>query len=321
MTHEIEIFSAGKHTDSAGNTHTFTQQDLQSMASNYNPEKHEAPVVIGHPQMDTPAYGWVKSLLCKGNRLIAHLKDIDTKFATCIRQGRYKKVSAAFYAPKATGNPAPGVFSLRHVGFLGGYPPAVKGLKQVAFSEENENDMAVMERDFSALHQEELPENDDFSLESETEQERLEAIRTALDLERNAFEKEKISFMETQCRTQAEEFIHTLVHKGSVLPHEKSGLVDFMDTLNKDNILTFGEGTTAHKNTTSWDFFTHFLSCLPPRVVYGESMSFDEGADGEDSTVHGVVKKARTLIKTARTKGENLSASQAVEQILQKTHY
>ncbi len=60
--------------------------------------------------------------------------------------GRYKKVSASFYQPDSPNNPVPtGVFYLRHVGFLGAQPPAIKGLKDIAF---NENEEGVIE--FSA---------------------------------------------------------------------------------------------------------------------------------------------------------------------------
>ena len=40
--------------------------------------------------------------------------------------------------PNSTNNPVPGVYYLRHVGFLGAQPPAVKGLKDVAFAEEDD---------------------------------------------------------------------------------------------------------------------------------------------------------------------------------------
>ena len=48
-----------------------------------------------------------------------------------VRAGRFKKVSASFYTPDSPHNPVPGVYYLRHVGFLGAQPPAVKGLAPV----------------------------------------------------------------------------------------------------------------------------------------------------------------------------------------------
>ncbi len=55
-----------------------------------------------------------------------------------VASGKFKKVSAAFYLPDSPNNPHKGVLSLRHVGFLGAMPPAVKGLKQVEFAEDDD---------------------------------------------------------------------------------------------------------------------------------------------------------------------------------------
>jgi molecular chaperone GrpE (heat shock protein) len=121
----IEIFKAGTHTDSAGNTRAWTEKDLDNIASKYNPAHHEAPVVIGHPKDNAPAFGWVEGLERKGSVLYAKLKDLVPEFVEAVKKGLYKKRSISLY-PDMT---------LRHVGFLGAMPPAVKGLADVAFSE------------------------------------------------------------------------------------------------------------------------------------------------------------------------------------------
>jgi len=121
----IEIFKAGAHTDSAGNARTWTEKDLDAIASKYNPANHEAPVVIGHPKDNAPAFGWVEGLERKGSVLYAKLKDLVPEFVEAVKKGFYKKRSISLY-PDMT---------LRHVGFLGAMPPAVKGLTDVAFSE------------------------------------------------------------------------------------------------------------------------------------------------------------------------------------------
>lgn len=121
----IEIFKTGTHTDAAGNTRTWTEEDLDSIAAKYNPAGHEAPVVIGHPKDNAPAFGWVEGLERKGSVLYAKLKDLIPEFVDAVKKGLYKKRSISLY-PDMT---------LRHVGFLGAMPPAVKGLADVAFSE------------------------------------------------------------------------------------------------------------------------------------------------------------------------------------------
>lgn len=121
----IEIFKTGTHTDSGGKTRDWTDKDLEEIAALYKPEIHEAPIVIGHPEHDSPAYGWVESLKVEGGKLLASVKDVADEFKDWVRKGLYKKISIALYPD----------LGLRHVGFLGATPPAVKGLKQAAFGD------------------------------------------------------------------------------------------------------------------------------------------------------------------------------------------
>lgn len=130
----IEIFRAGRHTDMHGRTIEFTRDDLASMAANYDPDLSEAPVVVGHPKDNTPAYGWVRGLRADGDVLSAELHQVDADFADMVRAGRFKKRSASIFLPDGSDNPTPGKHYLRHVGFLGGAAPAVKGLKEVNFA-------------------------------------------------------------------------------------------------------------------------------------------------------------------------------------------
>jgi hypothetical protein len=68
--------------------------------------------------------------------------NVDPQFAEIVAAGRYKKISASFYLPDSPSNPKPGVMYLRHVGFLGAQPPAIKGLRNSTFAS---NDEGVVE--------------------------------------------------------------------------------------------------------------------------------------------------------------------------------
>lgn len=134
---QIEIFKAGKRYDANGVLKDITVADLEKTVAAYNPEYHEAPLVIGHPKSNNPAWGWVKGLSLEGDVLKADVDEVDAEFAEMVKDGKFKKVSAVFYLPDSPNNPHKGVLSLRHVGFLGAMPPAVKGLKQVEFAEDD----------------------------------------------------------------------------------------------------------------------------------------------------------------------------------------
>lgn len=137
---KIHIFKTGTHTDSNGVSVSFTETDLQNSINAYNPAIHQAPIVIGHPKTDAPAFGWVKSLTADNGNLYAVPEQIQHDFGEQVKQGLFKKVSASFYPPNSPTNPVKGVYYLRHIGFLGAEPPAIKGLEPIEF---NENDKAV----------------------------------------------------------------------------------------------------------------------------------------------------------------------------------
>ena len=140
----IEIFRAGKRTDANGVVVDITTADLQQAVDAYNINFHESPAVIGHPQLNAPAYGWVKRLELDGDVLKAEFDQIDPEFAEMVEKGRFKKISSSFYLADSPNNPCPGNLYLRHVGFLGAMPPAVKGLRNPEFAD---NEQGVV--DFS----------------------------------------------------------------------------------------------------------------------------------------------------------------------------
>lgn len=130
----FELFKVGKHTSMGGDSIAFSESDLQAAVAAYDPALHEAPIVVGHPKDNHPAFGWIKSLSYADGTITAEPQQVDESFAELVEKGRYKKRSASFYTPDAPNNPKPGTYYLRHVGFLGAMPPAVKGLKDVAFA-------------------------------------------------------------------------------------------------------------------------------------------------------------------------------------------
>ncbi len=137
-TKPIQIFKPGNHVAMSGAPLSFSGADLAASAAAYDPAKHEAPIVIGHPKHDDPAYGWIKSLAFADGGLDAEPHQVDPAFMEWHAAGRVKKVSASFYTPDSPQNPVPGVYYLRHVGFLGAQPPAVKGLRAPEFAENEE---------------------------------------------------------------------------------------------------------------------------------------------------------------------------------------
>ncbi|MGI1671984.1 MAG: phage protease [Neptuniibacter sp.] len=128
----FEIFRAGKQTDSKGREKEFTEADLDSIVANHNADD-PAPLVVGHPKTNDPAYGWTAKLKRDGDTLFAKAKDVVSEFEDAVQQRHYRKRSVSI-TPDGNGG-----YSLRHIGFLGAMPPAVSGLADMAFSDNEQS--------------------------------------------------------------------------------------------------------------------------------------------------------------------------------------
>jgi hypothetical protein len=130
----LHIFKPGKWTTMSGESIEFSAADVAATATAFDPRLGKAPLVIGHPATDDPAQGWADSLIANDRGLFAKPAQVDPAFAESVRAGRYGTVSAKFYRPTDLNNPKPGVWYLRHVGFLGAAAPGVKGLDDPSFA-------------------------------------------------------------------------------------------------------------------------------------------------------------------------------------------
>ena len=121
----VEISRIGRHRDAKGFERNLTREMFEKVIANF--EQATSPIVVGHPESDTaPAFGWAAELRLNGDALEARFADTDPNFEQLVADGRFKKRSASFYLDPP---------SLRHVGFLGATPPAIKGLRDIQFAE------------------------------------------------------------------------------------------------------------------------------------------------------------------------------------------
>lgn len=120
-----KVFTTGWHTDSNGNKKLWTTEDLDKIVNSFNPTFHEPPVVIGHPSDNAPAFGWVAGIKRVGEDLYLKYKEVADEFKEWTRKGLFKKKSIAVYPDG----------SLRHIGYLGAMPPAIKGLPDFQFND------------------------------------------------------------------------------------------------------------------------------------------------------------------------------------------
>lgn len=309
----IHIFKAGRQTAMSGLTIEFTESDMAAMAAAYDPAKHEAPIVVGHPATDDPAYGWTRSLVAQGADLFAEPHQVNAEFAEQVKAGAYKKVSASFYPPTHPNNPVPGVYYLRHIGFLGAQPPAVKGLKATEFAEEA--DCVELQLDFSedithpaAADPESSslpPENTQTpgaggspegstpspspaSQESNTvtpeEKAALQAQNAQLKADLDAANSRLRESAQAAKKTEHTAFADALVAETRLPADQKDLVVAMLNHFEPAVIageqfspVEFGEGEAAKP---MGEVFKAFLQSLPKRVEFGEQASRERAAVG-----------------------------------------
>ena len=129
----IDICRAGTWRDIAGREVAIDEARLDRIVAEHA-AADPAPVVVGHPEADAPAYAWIESLRRVGDRLQATLRDIAPAFREAVEAGRYAGRSIALQGD-----------TLRHLGFLGGRAPAVPGLAPTCFASAPETVIAFAE--------------------------------------------------------------------------------------------------------------------------------------------------------------------------------
>lgn len=273
----LHIFKPGRHTAMSGATLEFSATDLAASAHAYDPAKFEAPLVVGHPRLDAPAYGWVSRLTAGVSGLEAEPHQVDAAFADLVNEGRFKKISASFFMPDAPGNPVPGVFYLRHVGFLGAAAPAVKGLRSPEFSSD---ETGIETIEFSTAQETDaVTPEEKAALEAENAQLKAQlAESTARELAQAAAAKAQASAARHDRHAS---FCEALVTEGRLVPGLAPVIVATLDFVaDQEQVVEFAEGDTRKPLATA---LQDALKAAPKLIEFGEK-SADKSAQEKAAT-------------------------------------
>jgi hypothetical protein len=304
------VFRVGTHRDSEGNERTWTSADLDRMVSAYDPAHHEAPIVIGHPKDNSPAFGWIRGLKREDGTIYA-AADLLPEFDEMVKKGLFKKRSISVYEDG----------TLRHIGFLGAKPPAIKGLPDIRFGEGGAVTIEVA--GFNGNHTEggtpmkftewirqlagkegitldDLPREAAAFSEADVEA-RVEAARkeerskaeqesaegTRIREESLAAREQKIR--EREARDRREHialFCEALQKEGKLTPAMMTvgmGMTNFLESVAEiETPIEFAEGNRKVKQTP-FEFMHAFLRELPKSIEFGEvaTSEKDPGAGGD----------------------------------------
>jgi len=283
----IEIFRRGRQTAADGTVADFSDADLAAAAAAYDPALHQAPLVVGHPTHDAPAYGWITGLdyQCADGLLRGRPDQVDPAFAAAHQAGRLKYHSASFYRPDAPTNPKPGVYYLRHLGFLGAMPPSLKGLQPAQFAESAAADtltIAFGETERPALAFAPTPidaPREDLTPMGDTTAEFAER-QAALDQQAAALtaREQTIAAREAAASAQAAAlhlsgcvaFCEGLAAQGRILPVDQTPLARLLAEAPADDTAAHADFAEADRPQPPAAWLRDWLARLPVQVDYAE---------------------------------------------------
>lgn len=359
----LAVFAPGTHTAMDGRTITFTPEDCIDLANSYDPSVSEAPFVIGHPSLTAPAYGWAERLEYRDGIVYAVPRQVNPAFAEAFNAGSYKKRSLSIYQPDSPGNPKPGHFYARHVGFLGAVPPGVKGLPDAQFAEasgdngplefalpwEADNLASLFQSIRDWVIQETTIEQADsiipqwriqsildsatdecksisplaYAEETNVDQNKKTSSMAADFTEREAalaVREARLAAEEEVARTrQLEEkrtatvaFADGLVKGGSILPRQKTAIVEVLMNLSQEP-LSFSEGETTISQSPE-ALLREILSTKPAVVNFSEKTgTADAPVDFADASA--LATAAQNYQAEQAKQGRTISMTDAVNHV------
>lgn len=272
----IEIARTGTFTDSAGRPQTFTEQDLDAIARAYDPDQRDAPLCIGHPKDNAPAFGWVEKLKREGAKLFATFAHVPGEVKKLVAKKHYRHVSMSLMPDRV---------NLRHVALLGAAQPAIDGLRAVELNDGGDAitvNFAASDGEGDSMTIEELQrqvgqlqaqlealktENADLKKKADThKQDKDKADAAKTDAEQKAAKasadfaayKGKIETERREARVSA------LVQAGKVKPAERAGVLDFAAKLaGQDGTVDFAAPDGTKESVTLEERYFRDLEARP----------------------------------------------------------
>ena len=276
----FEVFKAGTYPQG-----TFTQEEVDALAQNYDPQFCEAPVTLDHEQKG-PAYGWVSELKAENGKLKASFKDLSSELKEFVKSGKYKKISVEIYRNLDGKQPY-----LKAVSFLGASIPQVKGMSPVEFKEgeadtfifetAGETDIKPQENGNTTIIKSDSADNEEtFQKLSEAKetiskmQEQIAQMNVSTaKLENNASayqeaQAELLKLRNEITQNKFEQFLNQKVNDGHLTPSQKDLSLKILMSL--ENVKQFSE------QDSQVDAFKDLINSLPKQIEFQEVVKKDK---------------------------------------------
>ena len=321
----FEVFRCGSHVDHSGTLRTITERDIDRAIKSYR--RNSAPVVVGHPTLNAPAFGWVEAFRRVGSTVQARCSQVAPEFVDLVKRGLYKNRSLSFNHDG----------SFRHIGFLGAAAPAVKGLEEIYFAQQGdfvtvelqESNAAAAVDTVDTIAEEAvepvkatatdppIPEPAKATVAETATQMQAEVKGTIEELTRKVQDLEHRLSAEQAQRRRMEfaAYADDLIRDRRIEPATKDKIIGTLEALHAGEAANFASPDNSSLNT----FKSLLNDILPqrPRVMLAEFAAPERVAKGSTDDPVELSRKAREKIEAGRRAGIVITATEAVKQILQ----
>ncbi|MFW5487096.1 MAG: hypothetical protein ACNI3A_01520 [Desulfovibrio sp.] len=257
----VDIAKIGTWKDSSGKTVAIDKPVFDRIINSFDESERRVPLVFGHPQNNHPAYGWLSKLQVSGDILQAKLKQVHEDVVRLVEEGNFKNVSISLFPD----------MSLRHIGLLGAVQPAMSGLKEVSFS--NEDGLVYIE--FEATGPRSSVER--VRAELEKERQKIEVEKAALRKQKDAFNAEtdrrKIEGREAK--------FSKLMDDDRIMPGDKKLIISFAENLGASGATI--DFSASGREESVEDAFWHYMANLPRNGLLTEFATPEKYADSQKS--------------------------------------
>lgn len=282
----IEIFKVGTHKCSKGTSLSFTDEEVSAWAGG----GLQIPLVPGHPKDDEPVMGYATAIEFgdDGVLRLTEVEGLNPTFKQVVNSGQLDRVSIKL--AKAGGD-----WVMRHIGFLGTSPPALKDLAAASFAaeevlifgaadgpeDEDDPDDPDDGIDLDDAEEEPMPTDTSFEAQFSAHLQEL-ADREAAFAEREAAIAQKEA--EFAARTIYAPMVDDLVRSGRVLPVDRSALVALFCSL-VDREVEFAAGPKGEDVDTGngAELLARILQGGPKKIDYSEFSGSDKAAPTQNA--------------------------------------
>jgi hypothetical protein len=298
----LHLARIGTFTDMHGQDVALTPELLAQLAASYDPALYKAPLVIGHPKTNSPAFGWLETLEATPEGLFGAPINVDPAFAEAVNSGRYPQRSLSFWPADHPGSPTPGQPYIRHLGVLGATPPAIPGLRGADLAADDGTTILFSTPPSNAMP--DIPEVVDLAA-------REAALATLqADLDRRA---QDLADKELALRRAAVvAFCDGLATEARLRPADVPALAEIVLRLEQSEpavcFATPGDDTPAAGAT----WLRGFLASLPPLVELSEVATSERHGASQAPTDTEVANRARAYRSQQAAAGQPLSFAAAV---------